>query len=44
MVRITTSIKIDEDLWAEFKSNCALQKRDMSDVLEELVKVYLKEK
>jgi len=44
MPRTTTSIKVDEDLWAKFKAKCAIKKVDMSDFLEELIDEALKRK
>ena len=40
--RVTTSIKVDPDLWSKFKAHCALKKEDMSDILECLIKKELK--
>ena len=37
----STSLNIDEDLWAEFKAHCAHKRADMSDVLERLLREEL---
>ena len=35
--RKTTSIKINPDLWRQYKSIAVLKGKDMSDLLEELI-------
>jgi len=37
MSRKKTSVYLDEDLWAEFKSYCAKERKSMSEVLENLI-------
>jgi hypothetical protein len=39
----TTSIKVDQDLWLEFKGACAMQNKTMTDVLNRLIADYLAE-
>jgi hypothetical protein len=34
-------LKIDKDLWKQFKAAAALNDKDMKDVLTELIKNYL---
>jgi len=42
MVRQTTSLKIDPDLWKEVKINCIKKDLDISEYIEGLVKKDLK--
>jgi len=42
MVRKTTSIKVDEDLWKRFKIKSIQKNKEMSVYLEELIKKALK--
>jgi metal-responsive CopG/Arc/MetJ family transcriptional regulator len=42
-MRQRTSITVDDLLWRRFKATLALQDRDMSAVVEELVEQYLQE-
>jgi hypothetical protein len=44
MVRKTTSLKIEEDLWKKFKIKCIMDSKDISERIEELIKLDLKEK
>ena len=44
MVRKTTSLKIEEELWKEVKINCIKIGKDISEYLEELVKSDLKKR
>jgi hypothetical protein len=44
MVRKTTSIKIEEDIWKEVRIYCIQKGTDISDYLEELIKKDLKKK
>lgn len=44
MVKKTTSIKIDEDLWKEFRILSLKRGIDVSKVLEKLIKKELKNK
>lgn len=41
MVRKTTSLKIDEDLWKEVKIHCIKEGKEISEFLEELIKKTL---
>lgn len=36
-----TSIRVDEDLWKDFKVECARIERSMQSVLEELIRDFL---
>jgi len=40
--RKTTSIKINPEIWNKFKIYCIEKKKDMSDVLEEMINKILK--
>ena len=42
MVRKTTSLKIEEELWKEVKIHCIQIGKDISEYLEEIVKSDLK--
>lgn len=42
MVKKTTSLKIEEEVWKKFKIKCILDGRDISDELEELIKKEIK--
>ncbi len=42
MVRKTTSLKIDEDLWKKVKIHCINESIDISEYIEKLVKKDLK--
>lgn len=42
MVRKTTSLKIDEDLWKKVKIHCINENIDISEYIENLVKKDLK--
>jgi hypothetical protein len=42
MVRKTTSLKIDEELWKEVKIHCIRNSRDIAEYLEALIKKDLK--
>ena len=42
MARKTTSIKIDDELWKEFKIKAIEKDKDISTYLEELIKKALK--
>ncbi len=42
MLRKTTSIKIDEDIWKEVKKHCIDINKDISDYLEEMIRKDLK--
>ena len=42
MVRKTTSLKIDEEIWKEVKIHCIQKDKDISEYLEELIKTDLK--
>ena len=42
MVRKTTSLKIDEELWKEVKIHCIKNSLDISEYLESLIKLDLK--
>jgi len=42
MVRKTTSLKVDEELWKKFKIKCIMDGRDISDEIEELIKKEVK--
>ncbi len=44
MVRKTTSLKIEEDLWKQVKIHCATEGIDISDYLEQIIKKDLKKK
>ena len=44
MVRKTTSLKIDGDLWKKFKIKCIMDGRDISDEIEDLIKEDLRKK
>jgi len=44
MVKGKTSISIDLDLWKEFRKKCIDVDKDASEVLEELIKKWLREK
>lgn len=44
MVRKTTSLKIDEELWKLVKIHCIQEGIDISDFIEELVKKNIKVK
>lgn len=41
MVRKTTSLKVDEDIWKEVKIHCIKSNKDISDYIEELIKKNL---
>jgi len=43
MERKTTSIKVDPRLWKEFKKYAIDQDKDLSDVLEEMIREKIKE-
>lgn len=36
--RITTSIKINQDVWKKFKIHCIEKNKEISDCIEELIK------
>jgi hypothetical protein len=38
MVRKTTSLKIDEEVWKKVKIHCIQSDKDISDYIEELIK------
>ena len=42
MVRKTTSLKIEEELWKDVKIHCIQIGKDISKYLEELIKLDLK--
>ncbi len=42
MVRKTTSLKIEEELWKDVKIHCIQKGTDISDYLEQLIKLDLK--
>jgi len=42
VVRKTTSLKIDEDLWKEVKIHCIKQGCDISDFIEGIIKKTVK--
>jgi len=42
MERKTTSIKVNPELWKEFKKYAIDQDKDLSDILEEMIKRELK--
>ena len=42
-MRQRTSITVDDLLWRRFKATLALQDKDMSAVIEQLVEQYLQE-
>ena len=42
-MRQRTSITVDDLLWRRFKATLALQDKDMSTVVEQLVEQYLQE-
>ena len=44
MVKKTTSIKFDTELWKEVKKRCIDLEKDISEYLEELVKKDMKVK
>lgn len=44
MVRKTTSIKIDHDLWKKVKKHCIDKETDISDYLEELLRKDLEKR
>ena len=44
MVRKTTSLKIDEELWKEVKIHCIKTGREISEFLEEILKKEVKKK
>ena len=44
MVRKTTSLKIDEELWKKVKIKCIEEGIEISEYLENLIKHNLKEK
>jgi len=44
MVRKTTSLKIDEELWKKLKINCILKGVELSSYLEEIIREDLKKK
>jgi len=43
MEKKTTSIKVNPDLWKEFKKHAIDRDKDLSDILEEMIKRELKE-
>ena len=44
MVRKTTSLKIDEEVWKAVKIKCIKEDLEISEYLERLIKKNLKEK
>ena len=40
--RTNTSVKIDENVWSDFKSYCAKNKQKMSDILNVILIKFLK--
>jgi len=42
MVRKTTSLKIEEELWKDVKIHCIQKSTDISNYLEQLIKLDLK--
>lgn len=38
MIRKTTSLKIDEELWRSVKIHCINEKKEISEYIEELIK------
>ena len=42
MTKKTTSLKIDEELWKKFKIKCINNGKDLSQVIEELIKQEVK--
>lgn len=42
MARKTTSIKIDDDLWHQFKMRALEKRMDISELLEQLIKKELR--
>lgn len=42
MVRKTTSLKVEEELWKKFKIKCITDGNDLSEAIEELIKKELK--
>lgn len=44
MVRKTTSLKVDEELWKKVKIECIKRDIDISELIENLLKKELKKK
>jgi hypothetical protein len=44
MVRKTTSLKVDEEIWKKVKIKCIQDGVDISDFVEELLKEAIKKK
>ena len=44
MVRKTTSLKIDEEVWKDVKIKCIKENLEISEYLEKLIKKNLKKK
>lgn len=44
MVRKTTSVKIDPELWKKVKKHCIDQETDISDYLEKIIKTDLEKR
>jgi predicted transcriptional regulator len=42
MERKTTSIKVDPELWKEFKKHAIDQDKDISEILEEMIREKVK--
>lgn len=42
MVKKTTSLKVDEELWKEVKIHCIKNNEDISDYIEHLIKNSIK--
>ncbi len=44
MQRVTTSLKVDPELWKDVKKHCIDLEKDISDYIEDLLKKDLKKK
>ena len=41
--KVRTSIEIDRILWAKFKAQCTIEDKTVANLIQELVKKYLKD-
>lgn len=41
MAKFLSTLAIEEELWRKFKAKAALEGRDMRQILEELIRLYV---
>lgn len=43
VLKVVSSVAVDQELWLKFKSKVALKGKYLSEVMEELIKQYVEE-